>query len=157
MTTTQFGTIKIHFTSAKRAIAASVDNTCTAGERSKNGKKVKTWIAKVAKATPYETANDVVARLNETSQIVKETRHGHGGPWVKDAAANCTAQGFLKIVKAESSGQKSVGGYQTRIRIGNKVLVGADWPTTLSEAMRLIDYASCPQDAEYPTWAEIES
>jgi len=44
MTNTQpFGTVKIHFTSSKKALDASIDGRCTAGVRTCAG-KVKTWI-----------------------------------------------------------------------------------------------------------------
>ena len=86
--------------------------------------------------------------------IVKETRHGNGGRWVIDAEKKPTARGFLSVVKAENSAQKGVGGYITRIRFDDKVLMG-DPPSTLEEAQALIDYAHQKQDAEYPTWASL--
>lgn len=59
-------TLKIHFTSVKRAIASSVDGSATAGQRSASG-KVKTWIAHVAKANPTETAAQATKRLRQAS------------------------------------------------------------------------------------------
>ena len=65
MTTVQtFGTVKIHFTSSKKSMAASVDGSCTAGARTSSG-KVKTWIAHVAKVNAYETAEQAAKRLND--------------------------------------------------------------------------------------------
>lgn len=58
-----FGTVKIHFTSSKKAMAASVDASCTAGMRTASG-KVKTWIAHVAKVSAYETAEQAAVRIN---------------------------------------------------------------------------------------------
>ena len=59
------GTIKLHFTSAKRGIAASVDNSVTAGEKTKSG-RTKTWIAHVVKAFPCETAAQASKRIAAT-------------------------------------------------------------------------------------------
>lgn len=65
MSNTQtFGTVKIHFTSSKKAMASSVDGSCTAGVRTASG-KVKTWIAHVARVNAYETAEQAVKRLND--------------------------------------------------------------------------------------------
>lgn len=86
--------------------------------------------------------------------IRKETRHGTGGNWVTDAEANATSRGFLKVVKAKSSAQSGVGGYLTRICLGERVLMG-DWPTSLKDAESLLAYASEQQDAEHPIWASF--
>lgn len=65
MTTAQtFGTVKIHFTSSKKAMAASVDGSCTAGMCTTSG-KVKTWIAHVAKVSANETTKQAIKRLND--------------------------------------------------------------------------------------------
>jgi hypothetical protein len=61
-----YGTIKIHFRSAMRAISADIHGTATAGELYKSG-KVKTWIAHVAKATPTETVSEAIARMGNKS------------------------------------------------------------------------------------------
>jgi hypothetical protein len=87
--------------------------------------------------------------------IRKETRHGTGGNWVTDAEAKPTARGFLKVAKAKSSAQSGVGGYLTRICLGNRVLLGAGWPTSLKEAESLLAYAAQKQDAEHPIWADL--
>jgi hypothetical protein len=57
-----FGTVKIHFTKPGKAIKHSVDSTCVPGVRDHAG-KVRTWIAHVAKASPYETEKEVVDRI----------------------------------------------------------------------------------------------
>lgn len=56
-----FGTIKIHFTSVKAAIAASVDGSATAGKRDRTG-RIRTWIAHVSKATATEDRATVLRR-----------------------------------------------------------------------------------------------
>ena len=63
-----FGTIKIHFTSVKAAIAASVDGSATAGERDRTG-RIRTWIAHVSKATATE---DQATVLSASSQRIRE-------------------------------------------------------------------------------------
>jgi len=62
MHSTTNNTIKLHFTSAARAISASADGKAYAGERNNAG-HVKTWIAHVAKATPTETTAEAAARV----------------------------------------------------------------------------------------------
>ena len=55
-------TIKLHFRSSKRAIAASIDGSCTAGERTRSG-KIKTWVAHVYKLSPSETTEQAYKRI----------------------------------------------------------------------------------------------
>lgn len=57
-------TIKVHFSSAKKACAASPDKTARAGVRTKSG-RVKTWIAHVEKAHPYEKADEAAKRFSQ--------------------------------------------------------------------------------------------
>jgi hypothetical protein len=86
--------------------------------------------------------------------IVKETRHGHGGPWVTDCRANLGPVNFLKVARAKSSAQKGVGGYFVRIRVADFVLM-SPWPEGMGDARRLIDSLAAEQDSEYPEWARI--
>jgi hypothetical protein len=58
-----FGVVRIHFTSSKKAMAASVYGSCTAGMRTASG-KVKTWIAHVAKVSASETMDQAAKRIN---------------------------------------------------------------------------------------------
>lgn len=55
-------TIKVTFKSVRAAIAASVDGSATAGKRSPSG-RITSWIAAVAKASPYETSQEAAARI----------------------------------------------------------------------------------------------
>ena len=61
-----FGNTNIHFKSSKKAILFSIDKSCWAGERTKSG-RIKTWIASVAKNSPYETRQEIYKRLNNVS------------------------------------------------------------------------------------------
>lgn len=55
-------TINLHFSTAKAAMSASVNGSCTAGVRKSNG-RVSTWIAAVQKTNPYETATEARQRI----------------------------------------------------------------------------------------------
>ena len=58
-------TIKIHFTSSKKAMEHSVDGSCYKGMTYKSG-KVKTWIAPVLKQHPNESTSELVKRITST-------------------------------------------------------------------------------------------
>jgi hypothetical protein len=59
---TQFGVIKVSFSSSKKALAASFDGSCWAGARTSSG-RVKTWVAYVSKATAFETSEQAADRV----------------------------------------------------------------------------------------------
>jgi hypothetical protein len=59
-----YGVVKIHFKSSKNAIAKSVDGSCWAGAKNRNG-RVTTWIAHVTKSSPYETAQEAAQRTRQ--------------------------------------------------------------------------------------------
>jgi len=58
----QYGYVRVHLRSKRAAIAASVDNSCTAGARYKSG-RIKSWIALVEKKDAYETAQEAARRV----------------------------------------------------------------------------------------------
>lgn len=60
----QYGTTKIHFTSLKKALAASVDGSVSAGMQAGRGQR-KTWITHVSKAAPCETTSEIIKRINK--------------------------------------------------------------------------------------------
>jgi hypothetical protein len=53
--------MKVHFKSAKQAMAASVDGSCWAANRDASG-RAKSWVAHVLKVRKQETHEEVVAR-----------------------------------------------------------------------------------------------
>lgn len=54
--------MKVHFRTAKAAMAAAVDGSCWAAERDASG-RAKSWVAHVEKARKQETHEEVVARV----------------------------------------------------------------------------------------------
>ena len=62
------GTVKVHFARAGDAIDASADGSCTQGATYKSGKP-KTWIAKVAKVSPHESALAATRRVKKSQRM----------------------------------------------------------------------------------------
>lgn len=63
-----YGTVKVHFARAGDAIDASIDGSCTQGATYKSGKP-KTWISKVAKISPHESALSAARRVKKLQRM----------------------------------------------------------------------------------------
>ena len=59
---------------------------------------------------------------DELGKIIKMTRHGYGGEWCWDACANIGPINLFKVIRAKSSAQRGVGGYQTVIKVDGHVI-----------------------------------